>query len=140
MNDPSTPEPRLAVAAVVVDAERLLLIRRGRAPQVGKWSLPGGRVEPGETLAEAVSREVLEETGIEVVPGDLVGWADRRDHEWHYVILDFAAVPALSVTDPVAGDDAAEAAWFPLAELGELQLVDGLRAWLVEHDVLPNGL
>jgi len=135
-----SPEPTLAVGAVVVDAGRLLLVRRARAPQVGKWSVPGGRVEPGETLAEAVAREVLEETGITVVPGQLLGWADRRGRQWHYVILDFAASPAQPTTDPVAGDDAAEAAWFLLDEIVGLELVDGLRAWLVAHGVLVEDL
>ncbi|MHB1912084.1 MAG: NUDIX domain-containing protein, partial [Acidimicrobiales bacterium] len=64
--------PEVCVGAVVVDDDRLLLIRRGHGPAAGEWSVPGGRVEAGETLAEAVVREVLEETGLEIVCDDLL--------------------------------------------------------------------
>jgi 8-oxo-dGTP diphosphatase len=134
-----TPEPTLAVGAIVVHDGRLLLIRRARPPQAGKWSVPGGRVERGETLAEAVVREVREETGISVVAGQLLGWADRSDPAWHYVILNFGADPVEPLTAPAAGDDAAEATWCPLDDVAALPLVDGLRSWLGSHGVLPIG-
>ncbi|MHB1924807.1 MAG: NUDIX domain-containing protein, partial [Acidimicrobiales bacterium] len=81
--------PEICVGAVVVDDERLLMIRRGHGPAAGEWSVPGGRVEVGETLAEAVVREVMEETGLEVVCDDLLGWVERISDEDHFVILDF---------------------------------------------------
>ena len=74
-----TAGPRSCVGAVVVVDDRLLLIRRGTAGRQGEWSVPGGRVEPGETLAEAVVRELAEETGLEGVCGELVGWVERID-------------------------------------------------------------
>ena len=125
--------PEVAVGAVCVHDDALLLVRRGRGPAAGEWSVPGGRVESGETLHEAVVRETAEETGLEVVVDRFLGWVERMDETYHYVILDFA----VTVLDParplVAGDDAAEAAWVPVPELSELRLVSGLHEFL--HDV-----
>jgi 8-oxo-dGTP diphosphatase len=115
--------------------DRLLLIRRGRGPAAGEWSVPGGRVEAGETLAEAVVRELAEETGIEAVCDDMVGWVERITEDHHFVILDFR-VTVLDEGEPVAGDDAAEAMWVPLAEVAELRLVDGLAEFLHQHGIL----
>jgi acetyl-CoA carboxylase carboxyl transferase subunit beta len=126
------------VGAVVVDDDRLLLIRRGNGPAAGRWSVPGGRVEPGETLGEAVVRELAEETGLEGLCGPLLGWVERIDDEDHFVILDFV-VDVLEPGDPVAGGDAAEAAWVPLHEVGEMaNLVEGLAEFLHEHGVLDT--
>ena len=133
-----TPSPQVCVGAVVVDDGRLLLIRRGRGPAEGRWSVPGGRVEPGATVGEAVVRELAEETGLEGLCGPLLGWVERIDDEHHFVILDFV-VDVLDPVDPVAGDDAAEAAWVPLHEVGEMaDLVDGLAEFLHEHGVLDT--
>jgi 8-oxo-dGTP diphosphatase len=129
--------PELCVGAIAVAGERLLLVRRGNGPAAGAWSVPGGRVEPGETLAEAVVRELAEETGIEGVCDHLVGWVERIGPSSHYVILDFA-VTVLSDPDvpPTAGGDAAEAAWVPLEQVAYLALVDGLAEFLHEHGIL----
>ena len=127
--------PQVCVGAVTVDEGRLLLIRRGHGPAAGEWSVPGGRVEFGETLAEAVVRELLEETGLEGVCGELVGWVERIDPEHHHVILDFHA----EVLDPVpvaAGDDAVEARWVPLEDVAELSLVPGLAEFLADNGVI----
>ncbi|HYF46718.1 MAG TPA: NUDIX domain-containing protein [Acidimicrobiales bacterium] len=129
--------PQVCVGAIAVDADRLLMIRRGRGPAQGQWSVPGGRVEPGELLAEAVVRELTEETGVEGVCGELVGWVERFHGDEHYVILDFH-VEVLEGTQPVAGDDAAEARWVPLADVAELDLVDGLAEFLHEHGVVET--
>jgi 8-oxo-dGTP diphosphatase len=122
--------PEVAVGAVCVHADALLLVRRGRGPAAGEWAVPGGRAEWGETLHEAVVRETAEETGLEVVVDRFLGWVERLGESYHYVILDFA-VTALDPARPlVAGDDAAEAAWVPVPDLSELRLVGGLHEFL----------
>jgi 8-oxo-dGTP diphosphatase len=131
---------RVACVGAVVhdDRGRLLVVRRGTPPGRGLWSVPGGRVEPGETGAEAVTREVLEETGLRVVPTSVAGTVERPGlGGTTYVIEDFVAVLATG-TDPGAiraGDDADEVGWFSPAELSDLPCVDGLldalRGWNV---------
>ena len=127
--------PEVCVGAVAVADDRILLIRRGRGVAAGRWSVPGGRLEGGETLAEAVVRELAEETGIEAVCDEMIGWVERIGPDYHYVILDFA-VTVLGDADPVAGDDAAEAAWVALHDLGDVALVEGLAEFLHEHGIL----
>jgi mutator protein MutT len=128
--------PEVCVGAVAVEDGRLLLVRRARGVAAGEWSVPGGRVEPGETVGEAVVRELAEETGLEGLCGRLLGWVERIGDDHHFVILDFV-VEILDPVDPVAGDDAAEAAWVPLHEVAEMpNLVDGLAEFLHEHGVL----
>jgi mutator protein MutT len=127
--------PEVCVGAVAIDDGRLLLVRRGRGPGAGEWSIPGGRVEDGETLAEAVVRELSEETGVEGVCDRLLGWVERIGHGYHFVILDFV-VTTLSAGELRAGDDAAEACWVPLEQVAEMGLVDGLAEFLHEHGIL----
>ena len=128
-------QPQVCVGAIAVENNALLVIRRGSEPGLGQWSVPGGRVEAGETLAEAVVRELAEETGIEGVCGALVGWVERIGSSHHYVILDFS-VTVLDAREPVAATDAADAAWIPLDQVAELRLVDGLAEFLHEHGVI----
>lgn len=134
MTEPA-PRPQLCVGAVAVDADRILLVRRGHGPAAGCWSIPGGRVEAGETLAEAVVREMAEETGLEVVCDAFLGWVERIADGHHHVILDFS-VTLLDAGDPKAGGDATEAAWVPLPQVAELRLVDGLAEFLHDHGIL----
>ncbi|HEX3424857.1 MAG TPA: NUDIX domain-containing protein [Acidimicrobiales bacterium] len=129
--------PEVCVGAIAVAAEQLLLIRRGHGPGGGRWSIPGGRLEWGETLAEAVVRELAEETGLEAVCDQFVGWVERLGDDYHFLILDFA-VTVISTDDPVAGDDAAEALWVPVDHVASLPLVDGLAEFLHEHGFLPT--
>ncbi len=121
----------------MVDHDRLLLVRRGRGPAQGEWALPGGRVEPGETLLEAVTRELAEETGLEGVCGPLLDWVERIDPNEHWVILLFE-VTLVGNDQPVAGDDAAEALWVELRDVAELHLVEGLAELLHEHGIIAT--
>lgn len=86
-------------------------------------------------MAHAVVREVAEETGIECVVGELVGWVERINEEHHFVILDFWATP-MSNEPPRAGDDADEVRWVPLWEVDQLELVPGLGEFLAAHGVI----
>lgn len=133
---------RIAAVGAVVrdDRDRLLLIRRGREPGLGLWSLPGGRVEPGESARAAVVREVEEETGLRVVVTGLAGYLERPGpDEVVFQIEDFYArvEPGQDAHHLVAGDDATDAGWFAAHRLGALDLVDGLVEALVEWGVLP---
>jgi len=118
--------------------ERLLLVRRGHGPAAGEWSVPGGRVEGGETLAEAIVRELAEETGLEAVCDDLIDWVERIGEDHHFVIFDFhVTVLDDPETATRAGGDAAEAAWVPLDEVAHLRLVEGLAEFLHDHGIVP---
>jgi ADP-ribose pyrophosphatase YjhB (NUDIX family) len=123
------------VGAIAVHDGRLLLVRRGRGPAAGEWSIPGGRVEWGETLAEAVVRELGEETGAEAVCDRLVGWVERLGPDYHFVILDFA-VTVLEPGVVHAGSDAAEVEWVPIDEVPHRRLVEGLAEFLHEHGIV----
>jgi mutator protein MutT len=129
--------PEVCVGAIAVADDQLLMIRRGHGPAGGLWSLPGGRVELGETLAEAVVRELAEETGLEALCDQFVGWVERIGQDYHFLILDFA-VTVISTDAPKAGDDAAEAGWVPLVHVASMPLVDGLAEFLHEHGILPT--
>lgn len=133
--------PALAVGAIVFDAAgRVLLVKRGREPARGKWSVPGGRVEAGETVREACRREVLEETGLEVELGDLACWLERITPGFHYVILDFVAWPVPGApTEPRAGSDADEARWYAPHELAGLDTTAGLLDVIADARRLMPG-
>ena len=107
--------PLIGVGALIVDGSSIVLVRRGSQPARGEWSIPGGLVEVGETLKEAVARETREETGLEVEPGDLVELLERvfRDEQgrvrWHYVLADYLC--RVRGGTLVAGSDVLEAVW-----------------------------
>ncbi len=128
--------PEVCVGAIAIDRDRLLLIRRGRGAAQGQWSVPGGRVETGETLMAAVAREVYEETGLEVVAERFVGMVERISDDYHFVIHDYLVTVLDERPKPKAGDDAAEALWVPLDEVTDFDLVDGLADFLAEHGFL----
>ena len=124
------------VGAVIKDDRgRLLLIKRGHAPGAGLWSLPGGRIEAGETDAEALVREMREETGLAVEPGQLVGTVRRPAQDGDVLdIRDYAATVTGGTLH--AGDDAAEARWVAPGELESLPLTEGLVEALTSWGVL----
>lgn len=126
--------PQLAVGAICVRGGRLLLVRRGRGANVGRWAPPGGKVEPGESVAAAVVRELWEETGLRGRVTGLCGRAERRLDGRRYEILNhWVEVPTGSA---VAGDDAAAVTWCDRAGLDAIDLVPGLHSFLGEHQVL----
>ena len=88
-------------------------------------------------MVAAVVREFREETGLVAVCGPIIGWVEQMSAEHHFVIVDFE-VTVLDDDPPVSGSDADEAAWFPLAEVSALELVDGLGSFLGEHEVVPD--
>ncbi len=124
------------VGGIVKDERgRLLLIKRGHEPGAGLWSLPGGRIEPGETDAEALVREMHEETGLHVEPGPLVGQVQRPGLNGAVIdIRDYAATIAGGTLR--AGDDAADARWVDIGDLGSLPTTDGLIEALTDWGVL----
>jgi ADP-ribose pyrophosphatase YjhB (NUDIX family) len=130
-----TGRPEVCVGAVAVAGDRLLLVRRGSEPGRGLWSVPGGRVEAGESLVDAVERELVEETGVVARCGPLLGVAERRDGDHHFVILDYLVEVAEAVP-LVPGTDADEATWVPLGEVAELPLVAGLAGFLAANGIL----
>ena len=116
--------PIVGVAAVVVRGESVLLIRRGREPMLGAWSLPGGALELGETTAEGIAREVFEETGVRARPVEIVATLDRIVREedgrvrFHYVLVEWLCRAEDDDGSPlICGDDAAEARWVPREEI-----------------------
>ena len=126
--------PMVGVGGVVIDGERVLLVRRARAPLQGEWSLPGGLVEVGERLADAVRREIAEETGLTVRVGgivkvlDRITYSKRRDAErrvkYHYVLVDFLCHVERGQGDrtPRASSDAGAARWVRRDDLAEYRL------------------
>ena len=132
MNDPRAypDRPFLAVSAAIIREGKVLVVRRARPPAKGIYTVPGGVVETGETLVEAVKREVREETGLDIEPVTLAGHREAvmRDKdgrvERHFVVLCFAS--RWLGGEPALNDELSEAAWLTLQELGGLKTTEGL--------------
>ncbi|HEX4815346.1 MAG TPA: NUDIX hydrolase [Nonomuraea sp.] len=126
------------VGAIILDGSgRILLVKRGHPPGEGLWSIPGGRLESGESDAAGVRREVMEETGLRVEVGRLAGTVDRPGPGGvTYVIRDYLATVTGGV--PAAGDDAAEVRWYAPAELARLPLSEGLLETLTGWGVFTD--
>jgi ADP-ribose pyrophosphatase YjhB (NUDIX family) len=133
----TSPPPVVAVGGVAVVDGAVLLVRRANPPQAGRWTVPGGRVEPGEALSAAVERELREETGLRVHCGPFLGWVERMGPGYHFVILDFAVDVPEGQPAPSPGGDASEVAWVPMGALAAVDLVDGVEEFLREH--VPAG-
>lgn len=129
--------PRIGVSAGVWRNGRILLVRRGKAPWQGAWSLPGGHLEPGESLHDAVCREVAEETGLTVRPvgAPAVNELVRRGADGtllsHHVLLVFAAVP-VGDRAAVAADDAEAAGWFEPGDIAALETTPELEIFVAK--------
>lgn len=130
-------QPIIGVGAIIIEDERVLLVKRAHPPIQGEWSIPGGVLEVGELVREAAIREAREETGLIVEPGELLGVFDRvlRNPEqrvqYHYVLIDFLCKPVGG--ELCAATDAAEVRWFTREELPALNLADDT------HEVILKG-
>jgi ADP-ribose pyrophosphatase YjhB (NUDIX family) len=120
--------PFVGVGAIIIEGDRVLLVKRAHPPIQGQWSIPGGVLEVGEMVREAAVREAREETGLTIEPGELLGVYDRilRDGEhrvqYHYVLIDFLCRPVAG--ELLAASDAAEVRWFSREQLPALQLAE----------------
>lgn len=127
--DPRARWPILGVGGLVFSGQRILLVRRGKRPAKDLWSIPGGKLRRGESLEEALQREMLEETGLRVRVGDLVAVYERLPRGdgtaggRHFVVLDYLCVPVGGRLR--AGDDAADAMWVAVNNLESLRLTRG---------------
>src|SRR5258708_10059308 len=125
-------QPLVGVGAIIVEGGRVLLIKRGKAPLLGEWSIPGGMLELGETLRQGAEREALEETGLVVRATELLGVFDRvvPDDQgkivYHYVLIDFLCERVSG--ELKAGADAADAKWFTADEIKQLPLAEDTAA------------
>lgn len=126
--------PVLAVSAIVVTGRRLLVVRRDTGPFAGRWSLPGGKVEAGERLKNAVAREVREEAGLRVKPGSVAGVHEVVVDGWHFVIIVHHATEIGGRLQP--GDDAASVDRIPLNRVSRLRSTPGLVSLLRSAGVL----
>ena len=139
LTDPPT-RPQLAVSAVIFREGKVLLVRRARSPSKGLYSLPGGRVEFGETLHEALAREVDEETGLRIDIVGLAGWREvlpGGSGGGHYVILSFAA--RWASREPVLNDEHDDFKWLEPGAFGDLKLTGGLSEVVEDARKLVEG-
>lgn len=120
--------PLLGVAGVLIEERRVLLVSKGADPS-GRylWAPPGGKVEDGERLVDALRREMLEEVGLEVLVDAPLGVIEIVRDQVSFVVTDFLVRRSIPGQQVIPGDDAALAAWFPLDELGAIDLVIGVR-------------
>ena len=135
------PVVPVAVSCAVVRDRAVLLVKRGNEPAKGRWAFPGGRLNPGETMAEGIAREVMEESGIVVgeprflMHYETIGWEGRRIT--HHFVICVHAAEAVGDAVPVAGDDADEALFVPLDRLPDYDVVPSCLRALEALGALP---
>ncbi len=123
------PVPSIGIGGLVFNNKReVLLICRNKEPALGQWSIPGGCLEPGESLVDACRREIREETGMDVKVKNIVAVVERRFENFHFIIIDFfAELEPESASQLVAQSDVSDAKWVSMDELKNLHLVVGLE-------------
>lgn len=132
-------QPIVGVGAVILQGDEVLLVRRGKPPRKGEWSLPGGAVETGESLEEACRREILEETGLSVELLSRCAVLDRitRDDwdrvQYHYVLIDYACRPIGGALSPAS--DITDAQWYPLRDIPSLDTLTPITAQVILETV-----
>jgi 8-oxo-dGTP diphosphatase len=129
--------PIRCAGVVLVEGEEILLIRRGHAPDAGRWSLPGGRALAGESPHETARREAFEETGLALAIGSALGTAELVGTAASYLVTNFAATRTAGAV-PCAGSDAVDVRFVEFSELALLDLSGGLLEWLIAHGVVDR--
>jgi 8-oxo-dGTP diphosphatase len=132
-NDNPLPTPSIGVGGIVFNDDRqVLLIERNQPPASGLWSIPGGKLEPEESLSAACQREVKEETGLDVQATVIVAVVERQTEGFHYVIIDYLALlKNPEVSNPTAQSDVSDAKWVEIDQLSEYRLVPGLHEIII---------
>ncbi len=140
-NTHSLPVPTLGVSGIVFNNQKqILLIQRNQPPAMGFWSIPGGKLEPGESLVEACQREIKEETGLDTEVKNIVAVVERRVEGFHYVIIDYLVqLSDEENSQPVAQSDVSEARWVSLENLFDYDLVAGLAEIILRTYKVYNG-
>ncbi|KPJ96550.1 MAG: NUDIX hydrolase [Gammaproteobacteria bacterium SG8_11] len=129
--------PEVAVGALVLKDKKVLLVKRSQPPSENLWALPGGKVHLGETLQQAAEREILEETGIRIIPGepvysfDTIQLDERGNVRFHYVIIDLLA--EFKEGELKAGDDASDAGWLSLNDLEKIQVNESTKQLVLKY-------
>ena len=133
--------PTLAVGGIIFNHQKqILLIQRNQPPAMGFWSIPGGKLEAGESLKEACQREIKEETGLDTEVKNIVAVVERRVEGFHYVIIDYLALLAEEEnSQPTARSDVSEARWVGLENLNDYDLVSGLAEIILRTYNVHNG-
>ncbi|AWR97014.1 NUDIX domain-containing protein [Acidianus sulfidivorans JP7] len=131
--------PLVAVGGVIIDDNKVLLIKRSKPPNQGDWAIPGGKVEYGESIFDAVKREMKEETNLDVIPVELLAVVQIIKEGFHYIILDF--VCKVNSGELKASSDALDARFFSMEEIRKLQVspttLDMLEKYFSKKEKLP---